>query len=317
MRAPLQALLLGCLLLTAGPLMNTASAQDVWDQVEHRYADSNGVKIHYAVLGEGPLVVMIHGFPDFWYTWRHQMRALADHKYRVAAVDLRGYNLSDKPKGIESYSVPLLVGDIAAVVKAEKQSDAIIVGHDWGGVVAWNVAMTKPELTRLLIICNLPHPAGISREIATNPQQKKNSEYAFNFQKPDAHKTLTAERLAGWVRDPAAKARYVEAFSKSDFESMLNYYKANYPKRGCAAAGRGRAVPEGQGAGADVPRPGRPGAVARRAQRHVAVGRQGSDDHDGSRLGSLRAAGRGADRERHDGGLAGAAAEVAARGGCP
>jgi epoxide hydrolase 4 len=219
-------LLLGCLLLTAGPLL----AQDVWDQVEHRYADSNGVKIHYAVLGEGPLVVMIHGFPDFWYSWRHQMRALADHKYRVAAVDLRGYNLSDKPKGVESYGVPLLVGDIAAVVKAEKQTDAIIVGHDWGGAVAWNVAMNKPEITRLLIICNLPHPAGISREIATNPQQKKNSEYAFNFQKPDAHKTLSAERLAAWVRDPAAKARYVEAFNKSDFESMLNYYKANYPR---------------------------------------------------------------------------------------
>ena len=104
MRALLQALLLGCLLLLAGPLMQDARAQDVWDQVDHRYADSNGVKIHYAVLGEGPLVVMIHGFPDFWYTWRHQMRALADHKYRVAAVDLRGYNLSDKPKGVESYA---------------------------------------------------------------------------------------------------------------------------------------------------------------------------------------------------------------------
>lgn len=227
MRAPLQALLLGCLLLTAGPSL---AQDDVWDQVEHRYADSNGVKIHYAVLGEGPLVVMIHGFPDFWYTWRHQMRALADHKYRVAAVDMRGYDLSDKPKGVESYAVPLLVGDIAAVVKAEKASDAIIVGHDWGGAVAWNVAMTRPEITRLLIICNLPHPAGIAREIATNPQQKKNSEYAFNFQKPDAHKALTAERLAGWVRDPAAKPRYIEAFNKSDFESMLNYYKANYPK---------------------------------------------------------------------------------------
>jgi epoxide hydrolase 4 len=226
MRAPTRGLLLGCLLLAAA----TATAQDVWDQVEHRYTDSHGVKIHYAVLGEGPLVVMIHGFPDFWYTWRHQMRALAGQKYRVAAVDMRGYNESDKPKGVESYAVPLLVSDIAAVVKAEKVPDAIIVGHDWGGVVAWNVAMHQPQITRLLVICNLPHPAGLAREIATNPQQKKNSEYAFNFQKPDAHKTLTVERLSGWVQDPAAKARYVEAFTRSDFESMLNYYKANYPK---------------------------------------------------------------------------------------
>jgi pimeloyl-ACP methyl ester carboxylesterase len=226
MRASLLTLLLGCLLLASGPSL----AQDIWDQVEHRYADSDGVRIHYAVLGDGPLVVMIHGFPDFWYTWRHQMRALADQKYRVAAVDMRGYDLSDKPKGVEQYAMPLLVGDIAAVVKAEKQTDAIIIGHDWGGAVAWNVAMTRPEITRLLIICNLPHPAGIAREIATNPQQKKNSEYAFNFQKPDAHKMLTAERLAGWVKDPAARPHYLEAFDKSDFESMLNYYKANYPK---------------------------------------------------------------------------------------
>jgi len=207
-----------------------ADTTDVWDQVEHKYADANGVKIHYAALGQGPLVVMIHGFPDFWYTWRKQMRALADAGYRAAAVDLRGYNLSDKPKGVENYAMPLLVGDIAAVVKAEQAERAVIVGHDWGGSVAWNVAMRKPEITRLLIICNLPHPAGIAREIATNPQQKKNSEYAFNFQKPDAHKVISLERLTQWVTDPAARQRYLAAFQQSDVEAMLNYYKANYPK---------------------------------------------------------------------------------------
>ncbi len=226
MRTLITSWLVGWLTLQAGAVM----AQDVWDEVEHHYADSSGVKIHYAALGKGPLIVMIHGFPDFWYSWRHQMRALADNKYRVVAVDLRGYNQSDKPKGVDSYAMPLLVNDIAAVVKAEKVDGAVIVGHDWGGSVAWNVAMRKPDITRLLVICNLPHPAGISREIATNPQQKKNSEYAFNFQKPDAHKLLTAERLAQWVTDPAARARYIDAFNQSDFESMLNYYKANYPK---------------------------------------------------------------------------------------
>jgi epoxide hydrolase 4 len=219
-------LLSGWLLLIAGGAM----AQDVWEQVQHRTADSAGVKIHYAALGKGPLVVMIHGFPDFWYSWRHQMRALADAGYRVAALDLRGYNESDKPKGVEQYAMGLLVEDVAAVLKAEQSSNAVIVGHDWGGAVAWNVAMRKPDITRLLVICNLPHPAGIAREIATNPEQKKNSEYAFNFQKPDAHKALTAERLAQWVTDPAARARYVEAFNRSDFEAMLNYYKANYPR---------------------------------------------------------------------------------------
>jgi epoxide hydrolase 4 len=226
MRTVIASWLIGWLTLQAGAVM----AQDVWDQVEHRSADSKGVKIHYAALGQGPLVVMIHGFPDFWYSWRHQMRALADANYRVAAVDLRGYNESDKPKGVESYAMPLLVDDIAAVVESEKAEQAVIVGHDWGGAVAWNVAMRKPEITRLLVICNLPHPAGIAREIATNPQQKKNSEYAFNFQKPDAHELLTAERLAQWVSDPAARTRYIDAFNRSDFEAMLNYYKANYPK---------------------------------------------------------------------------------------
>jgi pimeloyl-ACP methyl ester carboxylesterase len=226
MRAPTRIVLAGCLLFCA----MAATARDVWDEVDNRYADSDGVKIHYATLGNGPLVVMIHGFPDFWYTWREQMQALADHRYRVAAVDQRGYNLSDKPKGVENYAMAKLVGDIAAVIKAEGQTSAIVVGHDWGGAVAWNVALSRPELVDLLIICNLPHPAGIAREIANNPQQKKNSEYAFNFQKPDAHKALTAEGLARWVKDPAARVRYVEAFKRSDFESMLNYYKANYPR---------------------------------------------------------------------------------------
>jgi pimeloyl-ACP methyl ester carboxylesterase len=220
------------LALNSGVVMS----QDIWDQVEHRYADSNGVKIHYAALGKGKLIVLIHGFPDFWYSWRHQMQALVQAGYRVAAVDQRGYNLSDHPAGVENYSMRLLLGDIAAVIAAEKVDKSIVVGHDWGGSVAWNVAMRRPELVELLIICNLPHPAGIAREIATNPQQKKNSEYAFNFQKPDAHKALTAERLAQWVTDTNVRARYVEAFRKSDFEAMLNYYKANYPKPDAPAA---------------------------------------------------------------------------------
>lgn len=227
MRALLQrAALLFVLTLTTGAAMS----QDVWDLVEHRFADSNGVKIHYAALGQGPLVVLIHGFPDFWYSWRHQMHALSQAGYRVAAVDQRGYNLSDKPSGVDNYSMRLLVNDIAAVIAAEKVERAIVVGHDWGGSVAWNIAMRRPELVELLIICNLPHPAGLAREIATNPQQKKNSEYAFNFQKPEAHKALSAQRLADWVKDSNARARYVEAFEQSDFEAMLNYYKANYPK---------------------------------------------------------------------------------------
>ncbi len=138
-------------------LMGAAMASDVYDRVEHGYADSNGVKIHYASLGQGPLVVMIHGFPDFWYSWRDQMEALSSD-FQTVALDLRGYNLSDKPAGVESYAMPLLVGDVAAVIRHLGKEKAIVVGHDWGGAVAWFLALTQPQLVEKLVILNLPHP---------------------------------------------------------------------------------------------------------------------------------------------------------------
>lgn len=204
---------------------------DLFEQVEDKYADNDGVRIHYVAIGsdDAPLIVMIHGFPDFWYTWRAQMVALQD-KYRIAAVDLRGYNLSDQPEGVENYAMPLLVKDIATVIAAEERSSAIVVGHDWGGAIAWNIAMTRPELVDLLVILNLPHPAGLAREIANNPNQRRNSTYAFDFQKPEAASALNAIGLTFWVRDNDARKHYVEAFQRSSFEGMLNYYKANYPK---------------------------------------------------------------------------------------
>ena len=197
-------------------------------KVTHGYATNETVRIHYARLGEGPLVVMIHGFPDYWLTWRAQMEALAkDHE--VVAMDQRGYNLSDRPKGVENYDMKLLVADVAAVIRARGRERAVIGGHDWGGAVAWLFAMVKPEMTEKLIILNLPHPRGLNRELVHNPEQRKNSAYARRFQMVGAHTNLTAEGLALWVKDPSARARYVEAFRRSDFEAMLNYYKRNYP----------------------------------------------------------------------------------------
>ena len=115
-------------------VLSAMPSNDLYERVEHGHADSDGVKIHYASLGEGPLVVMIHGFPDFWYTWRDQMDALASD-YKVVALDQRGYNRSDKPKGVANYRVPLLVADVAAVIRHHGEDSAIIVGHDWGGFV--------------------------------------------------------------------------------------------------------------------------------------------------------------------------------------
>src|ERR1700723_4222929 len=224
------ATLFASMLIGASPApAKDSPPKDLWDRVEHHYADSSGVKIHYVALGKGPLIVMIHGFPDFWYTWRRQMDALSAH-YRGVAGDQRGYDLSDRPAGVEQYAMPLLVNDIGAVIKAEGRTNAVIVGHDWGGAVSWTLAMTHPEWIQALIILNLPHPSGIQREIKNNPEQRKNSEYAFNFQKPGAEKNLTAEKLAGGGKDDAARAHYIEAFNRSDFQAMLNYYRANYPR---------------------------------------------------------------------------------------
>jgi pimeloyl-ACP methyl ester carboxylesterase len=157
------------------------------------------------------------------------MEALSD-TYQVVAIDQRGYNLSDKPKGVENYDMRLLAGDVAAVVKHLGREKAVVIGHDWGGMVAWTCAMAMPQMVDRLIILNLPHPRGIARELATNADQQKNSQYARNFQKEDAASKLTAEQLSFWVKDPEAKKKYVEAFKRSDFEAMLNYYKRNYPR---------------------------------------------------------------------------------------
>jgi pimeloyl-ACP methyl ester carboxylesterase len=217
-------------LITLGLFCLNSLAADLYERVKHGFADSNGVKIHYATLGKGPLVVMIHGFPDYWYTWRHQMEVLAED-HQVVAIDMRGYNKSDKPKGKEQYDMKFLIGDVLAVVKHFKKDKATIVGHDWGGAVAWGVAMVAPQVCEKLIILNLPHMRGLSRELANNPDQQKNSAYARAFQLPGAHLALTAKGLSRWVKDPKARACYIEAFKRSDFEAMLNYYKQNYPRQ--------------------------------------------------------------------------------------
>jgi epoxide hydrolase 4 len=215
----------------------TAADTDIYDQVKDGYAENGGVKIHYAELGSGPAVVFIHGFPDFWYSWRHQMKTLADAGYRAVAIDQRGYNLSDKPEGVAAYAMPNLVGDVVAVIRSLGVEKATVVGHDWGGAVAWQVALNAPQVVDKLIILNLPHPMGMSRELATNEEQQKNSAYARGFQTKSASDPdvffgmpLRPETMSGWVRDAEAKKRYVEAFSRTDLEATLNYYKANYPR---------------------------------------------------------------------------------------
>lgn len=211
--------------------IQSASAEDesITDRVEHHSIENGGVKIHYVSLGEGPLVVFVHGFPDYWYTWRRQMEGLAE-QYRCVAIDTRGYNKSDQPEEQEAYDMDLLVSDVEAVIRDAGEEKATVVGHDWGGAIAWQFAMTKPEMCERLIVCNLPHPRGYAREVENNPEQQKNRQYAINFMKPDSHLMLSAPGLAMFVAggDPDALANYQAAFDRSSFNGMMNYYRQNY-----------------------------------------------------------------------------------------
>lgn len=207
-------------------LASLAPAQELG---EEGFASSGDVRIHYRTLGKGPLLILLHGFPDYWYSWREQMPALAKH-FQVVAIDLRGYNKSDQPRGVENYTLEKLVDDVQAVRKHFKQDKAVVVGHDWGGVIAWAFAMKYPDKTDRLIILNLPHPRGLQRELANNPLQQKASQYARNFQSDLAASFVTPEILVLWVKEPEARAHYLEAFKRSSIEAMLNYYKANFPR---------------------------------------------------------------------------------------
>ena len=229
----IRAIIAGILVLAGAA--TALEVDEVYDAVTHGYVETqDGIKIHYAELGEGPLVVLVHGFPDYWYSWRHQIAALAS-EYRVVAIDTRGYNRSDKPKGVLAYRGDKLVGDVVAVIQALGGDKPVtLMGHDWGGAISWTTAMMAPQLVERLVIFNLPHPNGFSRELANNPEQQEMSDYAREFQKPDSHEKLTPEILANFFRqtprNEADKKRYIEAMERSSMEALMNYYRAGYPR---------------------------------------------------------------------------------------
>ena len=205
-------------------------ADDLYDLVEHNYADNDGVSIHYVSLGEGPLLIFIHGFPNQWYDWRYQMAALADD-YQVVAISLRGYNRSDKPQGVENYELPHLTADVVAVMDDLGAQSATIVGHDWGGIIAWSFAETYPQKTENLVVFNRPHPRSRKREMALNNEQKERSAYIARFTNSEGDLGgMDAERRAQSHQGTVWYERYLGAYQRSDYESMLNYYRAYYPK---------------------------------------------------------------------------------------
>jgi pimeloyl-ACP methyl ester carboxylesterase len=201
-----------------------AGAEDLFDRVEHHDVKNDDVKIHYVTLGDGPVILFVHGFPDFWYTWRYQMEGLSD-RFRCAAMDTRAYNLSDKPKGVENYSLDLLQSDVLAVIDDLGVEDVILVGHDWGGFICWTFAMRYPERVHRLVIMNLFHPHPPVGKVSE--EERDGGAYRDAFRTPGFHERFTAEGLAraGAGQDgEQVRQRYVTAMSNSDFESMLNYY---------------------------------------------------------------------------------------------
>src|SRR3954449_11342949 len=148
---------------------------------EHRMVAANGARFHVAVTGEGPLVLLLHGFPEFWWSWRHQLVALADAGYRAAAMDLRGYGASDKPP--RGYDLLTLAADVAGLVRALGERDAVVVGHGWGGLVAWTLAPAHPALVRRLAVVSAPPPLRWSAALSA-PHQQRAAGPLLRFQLP-------------------------------------------------------------------------------------------------------------------------------------
>lgn len=191
----------------------------------------NGIDIHYADTGSGPPIVFLHGFPDFWYSWRKQMPALSKAGFRCIVPDLRGHNETDKPKRIADYDIDVLVADVSAFIERIAGGSAYVVAHDWGGVIAWQLAAQKPERVRKLVILNAPHPTVYRRELRRGAQLMR-SWYILAFQVPmlpelvlsSLHYRLLTKAVA---RNDNEVELYEEAFSQPRaLTSALNYYRA-------------------------------------------------------------------------------------------
>jgi pimeloyl-ACP methyl ester carboxylesterase len=203
--------------------------------MDHRYADVNGIRLHYVTAGHGPLILFLHGFPEFWYAWKDQLAAFGrDH--RAVAPDMRGYNLSSKPAEVAAYAVKHLVADVRGLADHLEAKTFVLVGHDWGGVVAWAFALRHPERLEKLVIVNAPHPEVFARELRENPAQQTASRYMLLFRSPEAEQLLAADdhrRLLAMFRREGVpftdedRAQYLAAWSQPGaLSGGLNYYRA-------------------------------------------------------------------------------------------
>lgn len=212
--------------------------------MEERMIATNGVNLHVVMAGPetGEPVILLHGFPEFWYGWRHQMEDLAAQGFRVIVPDQRGYNLSDKPPQVSDYRISTLAKDITGLADALGYETFYLAGHDWGAAVAWWVATIAPERVRKLVICNVPYPSVMRREmLGGNWRQLLKSWYMFAFQMP-----FFPEWSASWFNytgmsravqnsgkpstfSEADMAEYRKAWGQKDaLKSMINWYRAMF-----------------------------------------------------------------------------------------
>jgi epoxide hydrolase 4 len=204
----------------------------------HIRLDAGGVSLHAVEAGRGPLVILLHGFPEFWWSWRLQIPALAAAGFHVVAPDLRGYNLSDRPPNVADYKLEHLSADVAGVVRAMGEKKAHVVGHDWGGGVAWSFAMAYPELLDRLAILNVPHPVRMEQALRSSAKQLAKSWYMFFFQLPrlperflraNDFANLRKSLVAGRDRHvPESEVQpYVDAARRAEgLRGGIDYYRA-------------------------------------------------------------------------------------------
>jgi len=201
------------------------------------YAELEDVRLHYVEAGDGPLIVLLHGFPEFWYGWRLQIEPLVAAGFRVVAPDMRGYNLSSRPTDVAAYNADHLIADIRGLIQERGAEPALLVGHDWGGTVAWDLAMKYPEIVDRLAILNAAHPRKLSQGLH-HPGQLRKSWYFFFFDVPALPESVVqADRwhfFRHFLRDarpaytPEEIDRYVEAWSQPDAATgMINYYRSS------------------------------------------------------------------------------------------
>lgn len=216
--------------------------------IQHHCADLPGgrparIRLHVVAAGpeDGPLVVLLHGFPEAWFSWQRQIPALASAGYRVLAPDMRGFNLSDKPQGVDKYHIEHLTGDVAALINWAGAERATVVGHDWGANVAWHFAMRHGDMLDRLVTMNVPHPATMKTAFI-NPAQLLRSSYAFAFQFPRLPERMFLARDVAVLRktlqvDPMREGafteedidRYVEAMKQPGaVTGGMNYYRAAF-----------------------------------------------------------------------------------------